>query len=41
MNNYKQELKETLEEFERNQKERTRKLQELLESEKDEEEFEL
>ena len=35
------ELKETLDEFEKNQKERTKKLQSLLDSEKEEEDFEL
>lgn len=35
------ELKETLTEFEKNQKERIKKLQDLLESEKEEEDFEL
>lgn len=41
MNKQLEELKETLTEFEKNQKERIKKLQDLLESEKEEEDFEL
>jgi hypothetical protein len=41
MNKQLEELKETLTEFEKNQKERIKKLQSLLDSEKEEEDFEL